>query len=252
MVFDIPGTNIGSEIPFKIFVISLPSETARRHQIARNLSSLGLEFEFLDAINGATLGSNDYSKYSAKEARAYIGRDLTLGEIGCALSHLCVYSRILEEKLESALILEDDAVLLNDFPKVLQEFLESMINFEVVNFITDAPEIGTKKFILNGYEITDLPFYSNRTTAYLVSRIAAKKLLEVGVPIRTSADGLLGEAALHGLKLTGVYPNLATLYPFESTINPGEYSVGKVVKDRKKRSPKFWRGRWYVLKSSLR
>ena len=237
---------------FKIFVVNLASESARREQITRNLLALGLEFDFFEAVNGAELSDYDLRHYSSEGTISYIGRDLTSSEIGCALSHLYVYSKIIEERLDYAVILEDDVLLLSRFPEILSKLIVDDNPFEIVNFITDSPEIGTKKFVSRKHEITDLPFYSNRTTAYFLSSKAALKLLEVGTPIKTSADGLLGEAALHGLKINGVYPNVATLYPFESTINRGHYSTDKIVKIRKKRSPKFWRGRWYVLKSCLR
>ena len=244
-VIDVPGK-------IKIFVVSMSKDLVRRNQIKKNLAELGLNFEFFDAIVGTELSNYERNKYSEKETVLYIGRELSQSELGCALSHLYVYAKILEQGLDYAVILEDDVLLLNDFNRVVNAIVRRGQTFEIFNFLTDAPEIGTKEFLLNSYEITKLRFYSNRTTAYMVSRNAAARLLEVGFPIKTSADGLLGEKALHGLSLNGIYPNIATLYPFESTINKGHYSASKIVTKRKKRSPKFWRGRWYVLKSGLR
>lgn len=76
----------------KIIVISLKN-SSRRSIISKRLLGLGLEFEFLDATYGKTLpqeilDSVDYEFYS----KHYLSpKPLTLGEIGCAISHIRAY-----------------------------------------------------------------------------------------------------------------------------------------------------------------
>ena len=41
------------------------------------------------------------------------GRDIGIGEIGCALSHLSIYNKILQDGLAGALIFEDDVLIKN-------------------------------------------------------------------------------------------------------------------------------------------
>ena len=54
--------------------------------------------------------------FDVQRARAYYGRDLTRGEIGCTLSHVRCYNRIAEAADNAALILEDDADLGTQLP----------------------------------------------------------------------------------------------------------------------------------------
>ncbi|MDI1302414.1 MAG: glycosyltransferase family 25 protein [bacterium] len=106
-----------------IYVVSLPGTDARRAGMAAQLAALGLEFDFVDAIRGSALSAADRAGKlaPAENIRANIGgRDMTDGEIGCALSHQMAYDRILASGQERAFVLEDDARLLPGFLQALQ------------------------------------------------------------------------------------------------------------------------------------
>jgi len=101
-----------------IFVISLESEVVRRNSMRQQLGSLGLDYEFFDAIRGAEY-FNDPRWYDDASARRLEGRSLRPGEVGCALSHAAVYAEIVKRGIPWALILEDDAVLHRALPALL-------------------------------------------------------------------------------------------------------------------------------------
>ena len=241
-----------AEFPLPVYVISLARARERRIKIEDHLTSLGIKYKIFEAVDGEVLKSEDLKKYSSKKALGFIGRELTSSEIGCALSHLKIYEELKSKRFGGALILEDDALLDRNCMQVLSSLLSQNVNWDIINLVTDAPEIGLRIKLPFKHEITKLEFYSNRTTAYLINYRAAETLLWAGIPIKTSADGLLGNKKLHGLEMFGIFPNLATLSPEESTISPGFYSTREIIWKRKKLSPKFWRGRWYVLKRKLR
>src|SRR5690348_4758531 len=112
----------------KAFVINLERDVRRRESIIAQLESLGLEYEMLTAVLGSALDSSEVSRITdMQRARRYLGRALTGAEIGCALSHVHAYRRILDQNLPAALILEDDVVLPPDTPVVLRE-IEKVIN----------------------------------------------------------------------------------------------------------------------------
>ena len=46
---------------------------------------------------------------------------MTKGEIGCALSHLKIYQKTVDEDIPYALILEDDTLFDTEFPKYLND-----------------------------------------------------------------------------------------------------------------------------------
>ena len=104
-----------------ITVVSLAKDEERRKHIAQECKALGLNYKLFDAIDGSTLTQTEIDKvYTEKDAISAIGRGLSRGEIGCALSHLGVYKKMLSENIKTMIILEDDARLSPEFKEALQ------------------------------------------------------------------------------------------------------------------------------------
>ena len=110
----------GNFKPPPIFVISLPRSVERREAISARLKNLGLHSTFFDAIDGADFYT-DARYFNAEKCKAHEKRIMNAGEVGCALSHIGVYKKIEEQKLPFALVLEDDALISGDLPRVLRE-----------------------------------------------------------------------------------------------------------------------------------
>jgi len=89
--------------PLKVFVISLQTSLDRRSRVTDMLKAIGLEFEFFDAVDGRSL---DHKSYVAPDAPW----ELLPGEVGCYLSHLGVWRKVVNERVEVSLVLEDDAL----------------------------------------------------------------------------------------------------------------------------------------------
>ena len=84
---------------YKVFVISLKENNyERRFSVQKQFQSRGIKFEFVDAV----LGSN-INKVASEECEegAYWMRD---GQIGCALSHMRCYQKIVDENLDFAFV----------------------------------------------------------------------------------------------------------------------------------------------------
>ena len=96
----------------KIFVISLEGSRRRKHVI-KEFKKYDLEFEFIDAVNGKylKLDSDPRINYEHVLKRP---RWLTPGAVGCALSHVKCYQKVVDEKLDFALIFEDDICINQD------------------------------------------------------------------------------------------------------------------------------------------
>jgi hypothetical protein len=78
----------------KIYCISLKRRTDRREKISSHLNSLGIDFEFFDAIDGKEIQN--------------VNPNLNHGEIGCILSHLEIYKKSISDGIGDYLIIEDD------------------------------------------------------------------------------------------------------------------------------------------------
>ncbi len=104
----------------KILVITL-GDGPRFRVLASELERLGLRYEQIAAVDGRVAGYADTIKPCVtKASRATYGVPLTATEHACALSHKLAQQRALEMGSHWTCILEDDAVLAPEFPRVLQ------------------------------------------------------------------------------------------------------------------------------------
>lgn len=96
----------------KIFMINLERRPERRARMIESFNILGLEVENFTAIDGAELNDEKFKEIGIEfldgYADPYLNRPMTLGEIGCFLSHFYIWEKMVSEKLEEVLILEDD------------------------------------------------------------------------------------------------------------------------------------------------
>lgn len=98
----------------KIYVITLARAADRHAQLQQELAGLqyslfyGADKKELD--NTALVQKGIYDPVTAKQ-RHIMHKDLTGGEIGCAISHTMVYRDILKNGYQKVLILEDDVVV---------------------------------------------------------------------------------------------------------------------------------------------
>lgn len=178
-------------MPPPIFVINLARHSKRRAFMEMQLNAIGLDFEFLDAIDGRLLTPEELAEhYDSKLAKTTIGRDLTPGEIGCALSHMAIYQRVIADGLPFALIFEDDALIGSQFQGVLENTL-GIINpneEKVVLFAhTQKYSNWSSRKIDNAHKLAPAVdvFCAH---AYLVTQAAAKKLVATLYPVHTVAD----------------------------------------------------------------
>ena len=88
----------------KIFVISL-NNSERRKSIKTQMKKLNLSFEFYDAVNGKELTQDEISSLCDNQALKNNPRWLNRGAIGCSLSHLFVYQKIIDENIEKAIVM---------------------------------------------------------------------------------------------------------------------------------------------------
>lgn len=202
-----------------IWVLNLKRDEDRRQFIQTQLQAFGVEFEMIEAVDGRSLTEEDLSAYSENAAIAACGRPLSRGEIGCALSHIKIWKRIIREKIDEVLVLEDDIKIGQSLFSVLDNKSKFPGDYEFVNFLTDAPQIPFGDFVFDIYRVSKHKGGgSNRTCLYLITHKGAEKLLSQVYPIRKAADGITGNAQKTMLTSYGIYPRVAVLSDFESSI----------------------------------
>ena len=139
----------------KIFIISLVDSANRRAKISHQLNTLNLKFEFFDAVDARKSVPKEFeNRIDRVLAKKRLKRNITNGELGCALSHALLYEKIINENLKHTFIFEDDAIIDNAFKniinlKLLEKSKEKFVlfnHFKVRRFFWDIGDTLYKKY----------------------------------------------------------------------------------------------------------
>ncbi|MEO8243726.1 MAG: glycosyltransferase family 25 protein [bacterium] len=173
-----------------IFVISLARDNDRRSQIARQLTDAGLDFRFIDAVDGrGGLAPEWESQIDRPGTLAKYGYGMSDGEYGCSLSHIIVYRKILAEGLPGAVVLEDDALLTPHFAEFYRKAaylgcdLTQLFAYSVRIWRWPGRKVGVGD--ARSFRLAENPFSA---VAYCLSHKAADYLLSSSLPVRSRAD----------------------------------------------------------------
>jgi len=207
----------------KIYVITLQRAADRHLHLKKELA--GLNYTILYGADKNDLDTKElvakklYDPVLAKK-KHIMNKEMTGGEIGCAISHIMVYEEMIKNNFEQVLVLEDDVVIdkkniglfdaiKNELPANWQLWYLGFAKNEV-----PPGNAGIKKFFyhlmyslglkktLNHTVITHLypaPYsahlkkagFHDCTHAYAITLPAAKILLQQQTPVIYTADNLL-------------------------------------------------------------
>jgi glycosyl transferase, family 25 len=231
----------------KIYVISLQDEIKRRQSVASQLKEQGINYVFVDALDlrdDQALHKNQY--YSESKSLAILGREMTAGEVGCAVSHRWAYQRAISEGLDYALIIEDDALLAGNLNELFDFVDAHTISWDIIilgysklkssdaiNFYRMEP-VGRVHSSYLGNKIGRVwRNWTCGTVGYLISKSGAVKLLNSSDKVCVVADSWgYFENALD-LKIFHHRPNIVyeNFTSFESSIQNDRASL--LRKERK-------------------
>jgi len=205
-----------------IWVISLPRATARRRSVTESLAKLGLAAELVDGVDGWELVDHNLRRYSRRRAIFEIGRQLTRGELGCALAHLQIYEHMVAEHVPMAVVMEDDVQPTTDLRVVLAAAETFPSDWDVVTlhslFPSADPEPISDRTIAAKYQICTYRRMVYGAQCYILRERAARRLLDVGYPVRIPADDLIFGASPAGLHVYGVEPSAVSVGDFPSEL----------------------------------
>lgn len=165
------------------FIITIHPEGKKCKRLIRQLEHLGLEI----VVYFGVIPSDNYENLIEKSTflKKY-GRLPSKGEVGCALSHMAIYEEIISRKLTSALVFEDDAVLLPSFASILQEYEYIFQKLDLVSLYTEGAFLKTGANDL----VRPAHFMCDNTVAYWITKKGAKLLLST----RNQAQKICGLA----------------------------------------------------------
>ena len=170
-----------------VFIINLKKDIEKKEYMQELCQKYNLQIEFMEAVDGRALSEEAIAEvYSSKRTIDVFGRELSRGEIGCALSHKTIYEKILHDNIEIALVLEDDINFNEDIITLLNLKNTFPQNWELIllGHHTDySREVDTVASIWNQMQLTanyTLARPSEKgygTYGYLITKNGAIKLL---------------------------------------------------------------------------
>lgn len=208
----------------KVYVISLERSKDRQELIRDVLKDL--DFSFFWGVDGSKLDKADLIAkgiYSEEKAIKYSfdNMGMTLGEIGCALSHIKVYEDIVKNNYQRALIFEDDLMLNDRFDTSIEKSISELPDDWDLFYLGDLGNndtISAKNLIKMHFLYPILGVFSGRFNrkrlrdhyprryssnleyagfqwglhAYGVTHQCSKFLMNELMPIRREADTAIG------------------------------------------------------------
>jgi glycosyl transferase family 25 len=168
----------------KNFIITL-----RNNQLSESIADECIEqatkfnlfFKKFDAVNGFD-ADNVKKILNVKQSKKMLP-----GALGCALSHITLWKKCLEDN-EAYFILEHDGFVIEDFPVDILDRFDNILKLDICNPFSACyeQELNSRKNL--SLEILNLPNapkmissagqYSRGTYGYIIKPIAAKKLLD--------------------------------------------------------------------------
>ena len=201
-----------------VFVVSLPRSVERRRPLLAALTRLGVAHEVVEAADGETLVRHrevPWSDATTLEPQPLLGRRLTPGEIGCAVSHVTLWRRIAAGSTR-AVVLEDDCQVAETFAEVLNRLQAEAWDLVLLGHRSTrrsaeagaTPALGGRP-LGPRHRLARLVEFATGAYAYAISPPGAARLARFAEPIRVPVDWVTGYAPAAGVRLHGVTPPCA-------------------------------------------
>ena len=189
------------------WVINLDRAPDRLARITMQLERLGLPFTRVPAVDAHALTPEQRGALDEAAYRRKHGMTPVLGELGCYLSHMQAMRLFLASSAGFALVLEDDALLNDSLPAVLQGLMQQAERWDVAKL--SAVHSGTPvpcAEVASGHQLAVMLSRCTGSSAYLMNRHAAQSYLQGLLPMSLPYDHVFDQGWRFGLKFRLVTP----------------------------------------------
>ena len=205
----------------KIYLINLENRKVRLNRFNETFynSDISIKYNHFKAIDGKKINIDKYVTSDTLKEINEIKKtgyrqyhyQLTLGAIGCYLSHTNIWKDIINSNIDSALILEDDIIIPNNFNYLLNDNIK---------YIPDDYDI-----ILLGCNCLDCIKYNkyrkvNRfwlTHSYIITKKCIVKIYDKMFPVKQQIDSELSDLS-DIINIYALNKNIVNQYPNKSDI----------------------------------
>jgi len=170
----------------KVYLINLKKREDKKEHMMKRISKIDCikdKLEIIEAVDGCSLKS-----YFEENKNITIGdwinpfsqNTITTGEIGCALSHLNIWTSMVKNGITEALIIEDDIIFEHDFLERLTDYYtqieDNSIEYDLFYLSRKSFEKDLTKLSNNIHN----PCLSYWTCSYILTNKGAQKLYNSG------------------------------------------------------------------------
>lgn len=166
----------------EVYMINLKRRSERRWKMEATLKEIGLDFTHLEAVDGKTLTDDVLIQKGItllpEYADPYHKRPMTMGEIGCFLSHYTIWQKMVELNQEEVLVLEDDIRFEPYFTERAEQLMEDarrIGGWDLIYFGRKRLQ-ENEEFVKESENFVKVS-YTYWTLGYVISLEGAKKLL---------------------------------------------------------------------------
>ena len=154
------------------------ADLSRQDNVDKIISSLGPQ-----RIDCESIHYKDIELFYKKNPLFKVtGSRIDVSEVGCFASHYKAWSYVLDNDLDNLLVLEDDALIKDNFADEINQFIKFLPKDFDVFFIYYDYEMSKRFQFKRDYIGNDFvckAFQDWSTLCYLISNSGAKKLLEL-------------------------------------------------------------------------
>lgn len=159
----------------KIFIINLDKDIQRLDNVYKQFIKYDIKnYERFSGIYGNNLTNDEINNMTTNIGKCIASKSM----IGCGISHIKLWEKIVNDKIDKSLILEDDFIFKEDFLNKFNKVIENApIEYDIIYLTSNI--IHNKHFKL--YDIDDI-FYKQiflaQTLGYIITYNGAKKILK--------------------------------------------------------------------------
>lgn len=244
----------------RCYVINMPKDVSRleRTKNELNLNCPKLTWSIPPMFVASEMLDEQFDAlYDSKGAWQLHNRDLSRGEIACALSHQSALKGFLKSKDECCFIVEDDVCLspmVGDFLADLEIWMSDNKEMPISVLLTEASAVRywTGRNWIGKIKRTS-PINIYWTVAYVVNRAGAETIIRANSSIHTFADDW-SHFRNCGLLVIGTDKILATTFDFDRSESSLKQERADIFKQGANRriTPPFIKRKWNAIKMHVR
>ena len=207
----------------RCYLINLARAPQRLAAMSNRLGLLGIAFERIEGVDGSALEASHFQAL-IRDNRYY--KPLRPGEAGCYLGHIRALQAFLASSAEFALVLEDDACLLDGFQLTLQDALslrestsDASLGWDVLKLCNSRRRWMPLARLNAEHDLVEYgPSVPSTTTSAVWTRVGAERFVAAFKGVQRPVDCDLQHPWEYGLRILSVHPPTTEAEPVPSTM----------------------------------